>query len=296
MESGSGIGGGPEFDHLGHVDFNSTIIEQNLPDGHYACTEKDGNVVIRNLKEESRQWEKNRDVFWSESSRFYPYCHSFNFQYMEMYHWSESNPYWCDYEKDGCHIKEGDVVVDIGANIGIFSRMVIEKGAEKVYAFEPSMDAMKCLLLNVDRSMVDVYKACIYSHTGFLDVRVTEESFPMASVDDHRTISNTENVSCYTLDDLFDFGLLPDKIDFMKVDVEGAECHVFDGLSDENLTRIDRLAVETHHHPEGHVLCDQDNITKLLVRITGEFLGGSRQMTYGNSGGRSWTQTINAWR
>ena len=284
-----------EFDHLGNVDFNSTVIEQNLQAGYYACTEPNGNIVIRNLKRESMQWNDIRDDFWADTSKFYPFCNNFNFQYMEMYHWAESMPFSCDYEKDGCHIKEGDVIVDVGANIGMFSRLAIERGASKVYAFEPSMDAMKCLLLNVDRSIVDVHKSCLYSHTGFIDIRVTKDSFPMASIDDHREISNVENVSCYTIDDLIEFGVLPERIDFMKVDVEGSECHVFEGLSNSNLANIDRLAVETHHHPEGHVLHDEENILSLLQRLSNAF-PHNKQLQYGAGGVGSWTQTINCWR
>ena len=289
MESGS------EFDHLGNVDFNSTVIKQNLQTGYYACTELNGNIVIRNLRGEAIQWKANRDDFWNDASKFYPFCTSFNFQYMEMYHWAESMPFSCDYEKDGCHIKEGDVIVDVGANIGMFSRLANERCARKVYAFEPSMDAMKCLLLNVDRSTVDVHKACLYSHTGFIDIRVTKESFPMASIDDHREISNVENVSCYTIDDLIEFGVLPERIDFMKVDVECSECHVFEGLSNSNLANIDRLAIETHHHPEGHVLHDEENISTLLQRLSNAF-PHHRQLQYVAGGVGSWTQTMNCWR
>ena len=39
------------------------------------------------------------------------------------------------YQNDFCSIRENDVVVDIGANIGIFSLYAMSKGAKQIFAF-----------------------------------------------------------------------------------------------------------------------------------------------------------------
>jgi hypothetical protein len=61
-------------------------------------------------------------------------------------------------------------------------------------------------------------------------------------------IENKEGytVRTYTLDYLFESGLV-DKIDFLKVDVEGAEYAVFEGISDENLSKVKTIAMEYHN-------------------------------------------------
>ena len=38
-----------------------------------------------------------------------------------------------------------------------------------------------------------------------------------------------------------------DKIDFLKVDIEGAEHHAFAGISDENLMKVKTISMEYHH-------------------------------------------------
>ena len=45
---------------------------------------------------------------------------------------------WDDHEYDrfGIEIAEGDVVVDLGASIGLFSQYAVSKGASKVFAFD----------------------------------------------------------------------------------------------------------------------------------------------------------------
>ena len=80
----------------------------------------------------------------------------------------------------------------------------------------------------------------------------------------------------------------------MKVDVEGSECHVFNGLSDSNLANIDRLAVETHHHPVGSPYYDDENIQELLGRLVDSF-DEHIAMSYG-ADQQSYTATINCWR
>ncbi|MCK9416168.1 FkbM family methyltransferase [Candidatus Dojkabacteria bacterium] len=42
-----------------------------------------------------------------------------------------------DYFQGNCIINAGDVVVDCGGNIGIFSSMAIDMGASRVLSFEP---------------------------------------------------------------------------------------------------------------------------------------------------------------
>ena len=49
-------------------------------------------------------------------------------------------------------VERGSVVVDIGANIGLFSLYAVFSGASKVYAFEPNHEAYRCMLRNIERN------------------------------------------------------------------------------------------------------------------------------------------------
>jgi hypothetical protein len=46
------------------------------------------------------------------------------------------------------HIQTGDVVLDCGANIGVFTRQALNKGAAKVIAIEPAPENLECLRRN----------------------------------------------------------------------------------------------------------------------------------------------------
>ena len=281
-----------------YVNYDETRIAQPFPEGFYACIERDGDIVIRNLKEESLEWGSDRIKFWSDSNKDkYPYSRNYNFQYMEMYNWRESEDRKCDYFYGGCMIKPNDVVVDIGANVGMFARLAKEMGAKHVYAFEPSHDAFKCMMYNTYHTYMSSYKACVHNFTGFTDVNITDNTYPMAEiVRPSHELETVESVPCYTLDDLIEFGILPSKIDFMKIDVEGSEVEVFEGFSNENLANIDRLAMEAHFAPENS-FNRNDQVIDVLERLCQSF-PNSYQLDYNVDGDRNkhWTRTITLWK
>lgn len=289
-----------------YVNYHSPRIARMFADGLYACLEPDGSIVVRDLKKESIQWGDNRGTYLDYDWEGYPWSKGWNYQYMEFYHWGESPVYGCDYEREGCHIKEGDVVLDIGANIGLFSRFAMERGAKKVYAFEPSESVFTCLLMNVDADVVNAYKACVYSSTGVQNVASSKVTHPMVSVveDTFDTeaphIVWSDKVFCYTMDYLFESGLLPSSIDFMKVDVEGAEVGVFEGMSDQNLARIDRLAIETHHKlnvDDGRGSVERMELLEnaLQPRLISAF-PHHHHIQYDRGNHSGWTETMNLWR
>ena len=54
------------------------------------------------------------------------------------------------------------------------------------------------------------------------------------------------------------------KIDFLKVDIEGAEHAAFAGISDENLGKVRTIAMEYHH---SHFNRDEQLRTNFIERL-----------------------------
>jgi FkbM family methyltransferase len=137
-------------------------------------------------------------------------------------------------------INDGDVVVDLGGNVGIFNRWAYSQGASKVISFEPDKRYFKLLQLNADPRSI-IFNAAVSNTIGEINLRES----------DHIGGSNIGKdggykVRTYTLDYLFETGLV-DKIDFLKVDIEGAEQYAFLGISDDNLMKVKSIAMEYHH-------------------------------------------------
>ena len=130
-------------------------------------------------------------------------------------------------------VKKGDVVLDIGANIGyytlIFARLVGEQG--KVFAFEPDPDNFALLKKNVEingyRNVTLVQKA-VSNKTGKARLYLCE-----VCKGDHRIYDSHDNrasieVEGIRLDDYFES--YHGRIDFIKIDVQGAEGGVIQGM------------------------------------------------------------------
>jgi FkbM family methyltransferase len=189
--------------------------------------------------------------------------------------------YYLNREK---RIFDGDIVVDIGANIGVFTRWALKEGAFKVISFEPDKRYFKLLDLNSDPNKTILFNAAVSNEIGEICLYETEHlgGSTIIKIDNYL---NKYNVRTYTLNYLFDSGLIT-KIDFLKIDAEGAEINIFNGISDENLMKIKNIAMEYHH---SHLGFDDNLRANLIKRLNNVgfnshllFLGGnnSQQMIY----------------
>lgn len=165
------------------------------------------------------------------------------------------------YHENFNHIKEGDVVVDLGGNIGIFNRWAYFEGASKVISFEPDKRYFKLLSLNSDsRSLL--FNAAVSNKMGEIDIY---ESDHLGGTTTFKSYSykNKYKVRTYTLDYLFETKLI-DKIDFLKIDIEGSEIAALNGISDENLMKVKNISMEYHHK---HLNFDEKLREELILRL-----------------------------
>lgn len=133
-------------------------------------------------------------------------------------------------------IQKGMVVLDVGANIGYFTliaaKLVGEEG--KVFAFEPEPYNFDLLVRNIKlngyNNVIPTQKAISDKNgraTLFLDkTRWTQHSLTRGNI--VNSGGNSVEVEVQTLDDfLKDFGY---RVDFAKIDVQGAESAVIQGM------------------------------------------------------------------
>jgi FkbM family methyltransferase len=130
-------------------------------------------------------------------------------------------------------VKPRDVLYDIGANVGFFTvltaRLVGPAGA--VIAFEPLPETAKAARRNADLNgftHVTVFTAAVGRRAGAAKLELREES-TWARLADESTTGPTVDVEVVAIDDLVDAGRLRPP-DFVKIDVEGAEIDVIEGM------------------------------------------------------------------
>lgn len=173
-----------------------------------------------------------------------------------------------DYFRGDCIIKPGDVVIDIGSNTGIFSSVAFDMGAYRVLAYEPHPTMSEIAKKN--NPMAENYQMAVSNNIGEIELYESKSSRGGNSiVENVRIISPEEYISkniivkTITLDEIIKTRFL-DKIDFIKIDCEGAEVDVLKGLSDENLKKVKNIAVEYHHVAFNH---DEDFYQNWIKRF-----------------------------
>lgn len=139
----------------------------------------------------------------------------------------------------------GSVVFDVGTYSGIqtirFSKIVGNTG--KVYAFEPDKESYKTLLMNLSEHKCDNVIALnygLYDHDGVL--RFNASGGMGAGIDKN----GIDEIEVKTLDTVVE-ELKIDHIDFIKMDIEGAEVQVLTPSCEILMKFKPRLIVEPHY-------------------------------------------------
>ncbi len=184
------------------------------------------------------------------------------FNYMEFFYQKVYQDF--DFGKDS-------VVVDVGANIGTFAMYALHRGASKVYAIEPVKRAFDDLNETLKSDRVVPLQLAIGGSNGELDMYTIPWNDTIASFDRNHIIEYSQGeqniisfpVKTQTFKD-FTIENEIEKIDLLKVDIEGAEYMMFDAIDDDTLMNVDRLLLEFHDSYDGelrkHIL---DRLDKL---------------------------------
>lgn len=155
-------------------------------------------------------------------------------------------------KKEYGHIEQGSIVVDIGANVGMFSLYAAEKGASKIYAIECNDGNYKLLEKNIKKNnkastIIPIFKA--FSNHTISELYVTKFSTPYSHV--KKELSDTSNfdiVKTIHLKELIHHYQL-DKIDLLKMDCEAAEHDIIPFWDVEDLKIIKEIRMELHPNP-----------------------------------------------
>lgn len=135
-------------------------------------------------------------------------------------------------------LRPGNVVIDIGANGGVFTVLSARKvgAAGAVYAFEPGTRELALLRHNIGLNQltnVVVVEQAVSNQTGTARFLVSEDgAMNSLAQNDHpaQHVIGSEEVLTTTLDTFLEQQHIQ-CVDLVKVDVEGAEHHVFEGMS-----------------------------------------------------------------
>jgi FkbM family methyltransferase len=143
----------------------------------------------------------------------------------------------------------GMTVIDVGANVGIHTAIAARSVAPggTVYGFEPVPENFEILVGNLARNQltnVVVEQLAVGDEAGRSTIYLEDHSIGTHSLlrSDNSNLAHSLSVAITTLDGYF-VDDMPDKVNLLKIDVEGYEPNVLKGATGV-LERTDHLLIE----------------------------------------------------
>ncbi|NBT07070.1 MAG: FkbM family methyltransferase [Betaproteobacteria bacterium] len=139
-------------------------------------------------------------------------------------------------------VQPGDIVVDIGACIGLFTRHALDNGAKKVYAIEPNSELLQTTLTNAFPYIVNRVESPVVP----INCAIGDPNNFNDYVGNVFFVKDRSTIPMRTFKQILEEYSI-DHIDYLKIDAEGAEFNV---LIEENIefikNNVKHIAVEVH--------------------------------------------------
>ncbi len=188
------------------------------------------------------------------------------------------------YLQGGITLNEGSTIMDVGANIGMFTLFAARECKNaKIYAFEPiepvfnilkknvelydiDVELFKCGISDVSRTEDITYYPNVSIMSGrYADNKEDHENIKLAILHDMQESGNQSEISEQEIDELVEERLRSEiyncelktisevieekgieRIDLLKIDVEKSELDIIKGISDAHWGRIGQIVLELH--------------------------------------------------
>ena len=150
-------------------------------------------------------------------------------------------------------LRPGMTVIDIGAHIGYFTRLFSELvgTSGRVLAFEPHPENVRVLRTNLKRSRyknVETFPYAISDRTGAATLHVSPGHSNHSLLPGYTETKGRIEVECFTLDAFLSSRGIRE-VDFIKIDVEGAEPFVLAGMK-QTVSQSPQLRILAEFNPQ----------------------------------------------
>lgn len=160
-------------------------------------------------------------------------------------------------------VKAGDVVLDCGANVGVYTRLALDSGARLVVAIEPAPENIESLKRNfaseIAAKRVIVYEKGVWDKDDEMTLHVDPHNSAADSFVIHREGGHEgKKVPLTTIDKLVT-ELKLEHVDYIKMDIEGAEQRALAGARATIARFHPRMSLSAYHAPD-----DPERIPQLV--------------------------------
>jgi FkbM family methyltransferase len=220
-----------------------TVAEVVTTHGHYEMGEAATEYIAQHSRQIKREpgyelWETPYGQFWIPANN--------TFLALDL---GEQRRLIYGTWPDG--VRSGDIVLDCGANVGVFVRTALNAGAKMVVAIEPAPENLVCLRRNfhdeIEARRVVIVPKGVYDREGYL----TFEQDKTNSAADRFVPGGDAGPGALQLPitriDTIASELQLTHIDFIKMDIEGSERFALTGANGVMAKHQPRLAICSYH-------------------------------------------------
>lgn len=150
-----------------------------------------------------------------------------------------------------------NLVVDVGSNVGLFTELVLTRGANQVISLEINKKAIKTFKERYENdSRVKLIEKGLGYVSGISEIYIDPNNSLVSSILPNHTTNliHKEKIDIISFSDLVKSENLQ-KIDLIKIDVEGSEYGIFNGMTEEDMNKIENILLEFHDN-FGNILED----------------------------------------
>lgn len=151
-----------------------------------------------------------------------------------------------EYKKPNCDIKSDDIIIDIGAHIGLFTvyaSQFCERG--KIFAIEPKKENYDLLLVNIKENnlkQVKAYNCAVSQSNTFVKLYINEDDSGHSL---YHLSEKYVKVESITLQKILEDSDITN-CNLLKLDCEGAEYEILKSLPTSCFEKIEKIIMEYH--------------------------------------------------
>ena len=158
--------------------------------------------------------------------------------------------------------------IDCGAHIGVFTRYALNRGAARVVAVEPDPQNLICFVANfaeeIASGKVTLIRGGVWNEETVLPLKYLEGHWTSRSFV-YTSEQQIEGIPVFPLDKIVADQNL-DRVDFVKMDIEGSERFALQGAVHTIERFKPRMAICTYHLP-----ADRRFIPRLVMNTRSDY-------------------------
>lgn len=169
------------------------------------------------------------------------------------------------------HINNNSIILDIGANIGDVTDVIMKKYNPNIYCYEPNISCYNYMLKRFKKnSKIKIFnvavsnfsgKTFLYFHNKSTNISEFNERSSLKKEKDGLDKNKRIEVNCINIKEILE---KHNQIDLIKIDIEGSEYEVMPEII-KNKDKIKMVLCETHGNPDGKKIPSVDG-SKLVVK------------------------------